>query len=1026
MQFRQNLALLLYSLKLSIFSKMNFKKLIFTLLFITTSAGLFSQQTDIYTNPLKEYNHAVELYQNKAYVAAQELFNNIKDEFDNASEHKANCEYYAANCAVRLGDRNADNLMQDFVDKYPTSTKRSNAFINVADYYFNNAKYSYAAKWYKRVNSNNLGIRKSEEYHFRYGYSLFSNKNFSGAKEQFVNILDSQTFGSQAKYYYGYIAYNQDDYETASEYLEDVVEDTSFKTDVSYYMADMNFKLGRFEKALEHGLPLLKKAKRLEHSEISKIVGESYFNLEKYDEAIPHLKNYKGKRGKWTNTDFYLLGYAYYKQNDYENAIGNFNKIIGGNNAVAQNAYYHLAECYLKLEKKNEALNAFRNASHMKFKPEIQKDAWLNYAKLSYEIGNPYKSVPDVLKEYLELYPKSTSKKEINELIISAYITSSDYKGALEYLKNKKSAKERTLYQQVAFYRGIELFNDGNFDLAIESFNNSLTIPLDKTITAKAIFWKAEANYRLNKFIDSYADFKDFEANYEAPNTEEFEHINYNLGYVLFKQKEYTKSANEFKKYIAKNLNDDIRNNDSYLRIGDGYFVSRNYSNAINFYDKAIEMNGIDADYAQFQKAISYGLTGNESAKIDELNSFLNSHNRSKYRDDAYLVLGNSYVKKGQNELALTNYEKLISNYGRSPLVSKAMLKKGLVYYNTDRNEEALTAYKSVVSRFPNTPEAKQAVQNTRQIYVDLGRVDEYAAWVKNIDFVNVSDAQLDNDMYESAEKQFLQNNHRKAISSFKKYLQSFSNGLHATQANFYLAQSLFAEKRHSETIPYYTYVINKEQNEFTETALSRLALVQLENKNWSAAIPVLERLELEANKPANITFAQSNLMKGFYELENYNDAVTYAEKVLQNSKIEDRIKSDAHIIIARSAIKTENHEKARSAYKQVESIATGELKAESLFYSAFYENNDGSYRVSNEIIQKLVSDFAPHKYWGAKGLVVMANNYYELKDAFQATYILESVIKNFAEFDDVVEDAKKELNRIKTEQAKTNESVKN
>jgi TolA-binding protein len=1005
---------------------MNFKKLIFTLLFITTSVGLFSQQTDIYTNPLKEYNHAVELYQNKAYVAAQELFNNIKDEFDNASEHKANCEYYAANCAVRLGDRNADNLMQDFVDKYPTSTKRSNAFIDVADYYFNNAKYSYAAKWYKRVNSNNLGIRKSEEYHFRYGYSLFSNKNFSGAKEQFVNILDSQTFGSQAKYYYGYIAYNQDDYETASEYLEDVVEDTSFKTDVSYYMADMNFKLGRFEKAIEHGLPLLKKAKRLEHSEISKIVGESYFNLEKYDEAIPHLKNYKGKRGKWTNTDFYLLGYAYYKQNDYENAIGNFNKIIGGNNAVAQNAYYHLAECYLKLEKKNEALNAFRNASHMKFKPEIQKDAWLNYAKLSYEIGNPYKSVPDVLKEYLELYPKSTSKKEINELIISAYITSSDYKGALEYLKNKKSAKERTLYQQVAFYRGIELFNDGNFDLAIESFNNSLTIPLDKTITAKAIFWKAEANYRLNKFIDSYADFKDFEANYEAPNTEEFEHINYNLGYVLFKQKEYTKSANEFKKYIAKNLNDDIRNNDSYLRIGDGYFVSRNYSNAINFYDKAIEMNGIDADYAQFQKAISYGLTGNESAKIDELNSFLNSHNRSKYRDDAYLVLGNSYVKKGQNELALTNYEKLISNYGRSPLVSKAMLKKGLVYYNTDRNEEALTAYKSVVSRFPNTPEAKQAVQNTRQIYVDLGRVDEYAAWVKNIDFVNVSDAQLDNDMYESAEKQFLQNNHRKAISSFKKYLQSFSSGLHATQANFYLAQSLFAEKRHSETIPYYTYVINKEQNEFTETALSKLALVQLENKNWSAAIPVLERLELEANKPANITFAQSNLMKGFYELENYNDAVTYAEKVLQNSKIEDRIKSDAHIIIARSAIKTENHEKARSAYKQVESIATGELKAESLFYSAFYENNDGSYRVSNEIIQKLVSDFAPYKYWGAKGLVVMANNYYELKDAFQATYILESVIKNFAEFDDVVEDAKKELNRIKTEQAKTNESVKN
>ena len=55
-----------------------------------------------------------------------------------------------------------------------------------------------------------------------------------------------------------------------------------------------------------------------------------------------------------------------------------------------------------------------------------------------------------------------------------------------------------------------------------------------------------------------------------------------------------------------------------------------------------------------------------------------------------------------------------------------------------------------------------------------------------------------------------------------------------------------------------------------------------------------------------------------------------------------------------------------------------------------------------------------------------MATNYYELKDAYQATYILESVLKNFSEFDDVVEEATTELNRIKTEEAKTNESVKN
>jgi TolA-binding protein len=1005
---------------------MSYKKIGLFLVLLFLNLSISAQKTAIYTNNLADYNHAVELYQSKAYVAAQQKFNDIKNQFENSSELKANCEYYAANSAIRLGQRNSDNLMQEFVDKYPTSTKRNTAFIEVADYYYKIGKYTLAAKWYEKVNTTNLTIRKEEEFNFKYAYSLFTTKNYGKSKEYFLNLFDSHTYSDQAKYYYGYIAYNQDDYETADKYLGEVVDNTSYKSNVSYYLADMNFKLGKFEKAIEHGLPLLQKAKRTEHSEISKIVGESYFNQQKYEEAIPHLKNYKGKRGKWTNTDYYLLGYAYFKQNDFENAISNFNKIIGGDNAVAQNAYYHLAECYLKLDQKSAALNAFRNAAHMEFKPEIKKDAWLNYAKLSYEIGNPYKSVPEVLQEYIQLYPNSTHKNEINDLIISAYITSKDFKGALTYLENKKSAKERTLFQKVAFYRGTELFNEGNFDLAKENFENSLSVPLDANFNARATFWKGESSYRLNNFMDALSDFKDFSSNYAAPKTKEFEHFNYNMAYAYFKLKEYAKAVEEFKRYINKNSEDALRVNDSYLRIGDGYFVNRNYANAIIYYDKAIEMNGIDGDYAQFQIAISHGLTNNENKKIDELNSFLDKHPKSTYRDDAYFVLGNSYIKKNENDLALENFDNLIANYKRSPLVSKAMLKKGLIYYNTDQNEQSLSTYKSVVNQFPNTPEAKQAVKNTRQIYVDLGRVDEYANWVKGIDFVNVSDAELDNDMYESAEKQYLQNNHTNSITGFKKYLRSFPGGLHVLQANFYLAQSLFSENKHEETIPYYKAVVNHQQNEFTENALARLSLVYLENNDWENAVPILERLENESDLPQNIKFAQSNLMKGYYANENYSQAVVYAETVLENGKLEDRIKSDAHVIIARSAIKTGNESKARIAYKEVVKIASGELKAEALYYDAYFENIDGSYRVSNQIVQKIAADYAAYKYWAAKGLIVMANNHYELKDAYQATYILESVIKNFGQFDDVVNEATAALNQIRTEEAKTNESIKN
>ena len=135
-------------------------------------------------------------------------------------------------------------------------------------------------------------------------------------------------------------------------------------------------------------------------------------------------------------------------------------------------------------------------------------------------------------------------------------------------------------------------------------------------------------------------------------------------------------------------------------------------------------------------------------------------------------------------------------------------------------------------------------------------------------------------------------------------------------------------------------------------------------------------------------------------------------------------MKSDAQIIIARSAIKTGDEDKAKDAYAQVEKIATGALAAEALFYNAFFKNKEGNYQASNTTVQKLASDYSSYKYYSAKGLVLMAKNYDALGDAFQATYILESVITNFSEFDDVVAEAQSELSRIKTEEAKTNASV--
>jgi tetratricopeptide (TPR) repeat protein len=144
------------------------------------------------------------------------------------------------------------------------------------------------------------------------------------------------------------MAYEGNDYKEATKYFDEVSGEEKYKEKLSYFQADMNFKLGKFEKAIQTGQTAMAKSNALEKSELNKIIGESYFNLKQYDKAIPYLKEYKGKKGRWNNTDFYQLGYAYYQQKDYENAISQFNKIIDGKDFVAQNAYYHLGKVISK------------------------------------------------------------------------------------------------------------------------------------------------------------------------------------------------------------------------------------------------------------------------------------------------------------------------------------------------------------------------------------------------------------------------------------------------------------------------------------------------------------------------------------------------------------------------------------------------------------------------------------------------------------------------------------------------------
>lgn len=982
-----------------------------------------AQESTIYRNASDKYDHAVALLKEKQYAVAQILFDQIITSETN-TELEANSAYYSAHIALQLGQDAAGNKIQNFVYDYPTSSKQVLALLDLSTFYFNQGDYEEALRYANQINPVVLSPAQQDRLNFQKGYGFFVKKNYTSAKKEFEKIKESSDFSNQAKYYLGYISYDKNDYSQANEYFSEVADVEKYQEKMGYFKADMYFKTGDFNKAIEEGLRQLPKSNEQEKSELSKIVGESYFNIGQYSNALPYLLNYKGKNGRWSNTDFYQLGYTYYKQNDYERAVSEFNKIIGGSDAVAQNAYYHLGESYLKLNQKTQALNAFKNASELQFNERITEDAHANYAKLSYDIGNAYQSVPEVINGFLSKYPNSAYKAELEDLLVDSYVTTKNYKAALDILEKNKSSLNKAVYQKVTFYRGVEFFNEGKYNEALTLFNKSIAERQDNRFVSRATYWRGEAQYALGNYSEALSTLETFVNLPQAKNTPEYKNASYTMGYTHFKMKNYGAAAHQFEDFL-KGDSDTQKKADAQLRLADAYFVDGKYAQASQVYHTVTQNKGNYSDYAAFQKAISNGFLQKNDVKIKELQAFLKDYPSSQYADDALYELGATYANTKQVSSSLTTFDQLLQKYPNSPFVSKAVLRQGLVYYNSGDNNKAIERFKKVVNDFPGSDDAIQAVQNARIAYNNAGQSAEFASWVKTVDFVDISTAELEYDVYEAADKLLAQNKKEAALKGYKDYLNQYPTGSYALKSNFNVAEILFADNKTSEAKSYYQSIVSKSKNEYTEPALVRLSTIALQEKNNAESLTYLKQLKEVASNDQNILYADSNLMKVYFNQKDLSTAVNFANQVVKNNKADKKVLSDAYVILGREAIQSGKNAQAKTYYESLSKIASGEAAAEALYYDAYFKTEDKKFEASNTAVQKLAKDYASYQYFGAKGLVLMAKNFYGLKDSYQAVYVLENVVSNFKQYDDVVQEAKTLLSQYKSQESKRNSSVK-
>ncbi len=971
-----------------------------SVLLMVFSASLMSQPSVLKGRGDHDYLEALELYQKGQYGNSQRLFDEVvkrQHQFDR--ETRANASYYAALCAMNLYNNDARSRVDEFSEEFPLNPLVNRLYLEYALNRFSVKRYRDAADSFSEVDPYRLPKSKRAEYQFKKSYSLLSLEKPAEAKPGFYELIGKDSpYQVSSRYYYAHILYTEKNYTEALKYFEPLQEDESFGPLVPYYLAHIYYDLNDYEKLLEVGEVLVENATPSRAPEIAKLVGDAFFNRGEYTNAMKYLELYREKGGKMSQRDHFELGYCYYKADSYEQAINSFNKIVAGSGKpdLQQNAWYHLADSYLKLGDKQKAMTAFKAASEITASPTIREDAFFNYAKLAYEFSDPFQDAISTLNQYLKTYPKSTKRAEVNKYLANLYITTKDYERALEAIKETgiKDPSMQEAYQKIAFFRACELYNVGRLSAALKKYDESLRYDINQSIAALAHYWKGESYYRLKEYDEALKSYERFRKVNGSFNLSEHNLSFYQTGYCYYKLFDFQKAAEDFRRFLRDAENSDLKA-DAYLRLGDSYLLTGGYIAAAEFYQKAIGIQTADGDYATYKRAQCLGLAGKNQEKINELEKLISRYPQSEYVEQSRYDIGISHLQLENYSKAIASLEEFKKKHSSSPLYAKAEVQIGLAYSNTDRNQQALSTYQRVVADHPGSNESMEAIGLARLIYARENRIDDYLDWVDGLDFVNFSKSSLDSTAFSAAFDQYSSGNCSSAIDALEAYLSRFKKAIFGLRAQYYLADCARRSGRDELAASAYSEILKYKLNDYTVEAHAYLAEIAFKEERYVDARELFEAyLSIAQNRQQEID-SRMGLMQCQYHLGDYDKASQNAIILLGLKDLPEEDEVVARRVIALSSYDKEEWGKALDQIEVLLHKTEGDKKAEAYYYQAAILYEQGKYDPSNEVVFQLIEELPGYKEWKMKGLILSARNYWKQDDIFQANYTLDFVIQS-------------------------------
>ncbi len=996
---------------------MSAQRFITILLFTVAVTCSVAQRTEKYDSEYASFYRAEDLFEKEQYSAARAQFAQFTDSFEDKNDPLfVKARYYEGLAALHLYNNDAVKILQEFIHEYPESIYKNDIYLKIGKYFYQRKKYTDAVVWLQKTDRTEVASTQLTEYYFKLGYAHFQLGEYTAARNAFYEIKDdSSNYAAPALYYYSHIAYQNETYQEALDGFLKLLNHPTFKNEVPYYITQIYYLLGDYEKLTDFAPDLMSRGEEPRSPEMNLLIGDAYYRTKKYDEAADYLKAYD-RSSETTREQDYALAFAYYKSHQYESAIPVFDRVTREEDQLAQTAYYHIATCYQQTDQLNYARTAFKSAAALDYDAETQEDALYNYAVLSYELDyNPYNEAIEAFELFLEKFPRSKRREDVYSYLVNVYSNTKRYNEALQSLDRieELNIQLKTAYQVVAFNMGIERFERGAYQSAIQALKRVSKYPVNAEISGKAVFWTADAHYRLTDYVNAIKEFRSF-LSIPGVNDKQLKHgAYYNIAYSYYQQEDWIQAIQAFRTYTQlSGIEDDRRLADAFARIGDCYYTKDepDFEKSAMNYEKALNYESQNMDRILYALAKVYGFrSGKRQKRIETLLDIINNYSGSSYVIPAIFDVGMSYKNSGNNEKALQYFNQIVNDYPNNILVQDALIEIADLKYKQKKYRESESYFRRVLNEYAlNDEMCKRATQGLIDIYKATRRQNEVTNLRNEFACAEISDDDEEVIFYEAANELYLNENYEEAIPELKKYLERYPDGRFTIQLLSYIADIYYQKGDEEKALEYYAQIIEKRNSSYTEEALIRASKTLYNKGEYEKALPYYDQLEELASTPQVIFNTRVGLMRCNYLLEHYSNAAEMARKVLDDKLLTDDDKRvEANYVAGMSLFHTEKYEECQSFLRWTADHTGKERGTEALYTLAASQYHLDKYDKSEKIHKELMKRKPAYDYWIAKSLILQARVFLARDELFQAEKTVDLVLKNYPnKEDDVINEA--------------------